>query len=76
LSVKRGEVVRFELSSKDGLSGLEKNFYVQNDGSIWLPTFSKLYIPFHDVGEHSIGVRVFDNAGNYADTSVVVQVKK
>jgi hypothetical protein len=76
LKIKKGEVVRLELSSHDDLSGLEKNFYISSDDSIWVPSFSKLYIPFHEVGVHKLGVRVFDNAQNYSDSQVIITVTK
>lgn len=41
-----------------------------------VPTFSKLYIPFHDTGEHTVRVRVFDNAENYSEIEVVITVTK
>ncbi len=76
LNVTQGDVVRFELSSSDDESGLQKNFYVKNDGGIWLPAASKLYIPFTTAGEHTVSVRVFDNAENYSDAEVTVRVRK
>ncbi|MFA5132412.1 MAG: hypothetical protein WC444_03765 [Candidatus Paceibacterota bacterium] len=75
LSVIKDNVVRFELSSDDESSGLQKNFYVQVDGSVWLPSFAKLYMPFHDKGSHIVGVRVFDNAENYSESEVRIRVK-
>lgn len=74
--VKKDDIVRFELSSEDDLSGLQKNFYVRSEGVTWIPTFSKIYMPFHDVGPHTVDVRVFDNAENYADSSVTIDVKE
>lgn len=76
LRVKKDDIVRFELSSEDDGSGLQKNFYVRLDDSTWLPTLSRLYMPFHDTGVHTVGVRVFDNAENYADGEVEIRVKK
>jgi hypothetical protein len=75
LSVKKDDIVRFELSSDDALSGLQRNFYVESNGSTWFPSFSKIYMPFHEVGVHTLGVRVFDNAENYSDAAVSVRVK-
>ncbi len=44
--------------------------------STWLPTLSRLYMPFHDTGAHTVSVRVFDNAENYSDGEVEIRVKK
>jgi hypothetical protein len=69
LNVRVGELVRFEfLSQGDNASGVQKNFYVQLDGGVWLPTLPQLYIPFGE-GKHTVRLRVFDNAGNFSDTS-------
>jgi hypothetical protein len=76
LDVTKGDVVRFELNSSDNGSGLQKNFYIKNDGSIWLPAAPKLYIPFTEVGEFTVGIRVFDNAENHSDSQVIVRVHK
>ncbi len=75
LSIKKNDVVRFRLSSEDRGSGLQKNFYVKVDSSTWLPSFSKLYMPFREVGTHEFSVRVFDNAENYSDSSVIINVR-
>lgn len=75
LSIKKNDVVRFQLSSNDEGSGLQKNFYVKVDDSAWLPSFSKLYMPFREVGTHKFSVRVFDNAENYSDSSVIINVR-
>lgn len=74
--VKKDDIVRFELSSEDTMSGLQKNFYVRIDGGAWLPSSSKLFMPFHEVGDHTLGVRVFDNAENYSDSELVINVSK
>jgi hypothetical protein len=73
--VKAGEIVRFELSDiGDNLSGLQKNFYVSFDNGIWLPSLPQLNIPFMDAGKHKIAVRIFDNAGNFSDSSTEITV--
>lgn len=74
--IKKDDIVRLELSSDDEMSGLQKNFYIRIDGSAWLPTFSKLYMPFNEVGKHTLRVRVFDNAENYSDSEVIINVTK
>jgi hypothetical protein len=74
--VKEGEVVRFEfLSNGDNESGVQKNFYVQIDGgTIWLPVTSQLYILFSR-GNHSISLRIFDNADNFSDAHAEIRVE-
>lgn len=74
VAVKKDDIVRFELSSEDALSGLQKNFYVRSGTSAWLPTFSKLYMPFSEKGNHIIRVRVFDNAENFSESQITVKV--
>lgn len=74
--IKKNGIVRFELASNDTLSGLQKNFYVRIGSTVWLPTFAKLYMPFRDVGEQRVGVRVFDNAENFSDSEVIINVTR
>ena len=70
------EVLRLNfLSHGDATSGLQKNFYVQFDNGLWLPTLPQMNIPFFETGGHSISLRVFDNAGNYSDTNSEIYVK-
>ena len=71
-----GEVVRLMFSDHgDHGSSLQKNFYVQFDGGTWLPTLPQLDIPFLEAGTHKVSLRVFDNAGNYSDTSTEIIVR-
>lgn len=72
--VASGDVVRFSFSGYDGQSGMQKNFYIKFDNGIWLPTQDQLYIPFFDTGKHQVSLRTFDNAGNFTDASVEIQV--
>jgi hypothetical protein len=69
--VPAGQVVRVEFSSKDGLSGLQKNFYVKFNGGLFLPVSSPLIIAYPK-GHHTIIVRAFDIAGNYSDGSIPI----
>ncbi len=75
LSIKKNDIVRFQLSSEDAASGMQKNFYVRVDGSLWLPTFSNIYMPFTETGTHVVSVRVFDNAENYSESQVTIKVR-
>lgn len=75
-SVYTDEVVRFEFASEDDLSGVQPNFYVSIDGSINLPTSSRLYVPFSEAGVHELKVRAYDNAENYSESTVLIHVRK
>jgi hypothetical protein len=72
-TISAGQVVRLTFTSEDTLSGLANNYYVKFDDGIFLPTASPLYISLPE-GEHTITVRAFDNAGNYTDNSVMIDV--
>jgi hypothetical protein len=74
ISIGKGDVVRFELSSDDDMSGLQPSFYVKIDNNLRLPTFSKLFIPFDTAGNHTVNVRVFDQAENYSDSEINIKV--
>lgn len=73
--VERGEIVRFSFGSEDKGSGVQKNFYVSIDGGIWLPSQAFLFVPFQTVGQHRVQVRVFDQAENFRDSSLIITVK-
>lgn len=74
--VRAGDVVRFEFSgSGDNLSGLQKNFYVRfGDDGVLFPVLPQLNVPFLEAGTYKIIFRVFDNAGNYSDSSEEISV--
>ncbi|MFA7308774.1 MAG: hypothetical protein WC045_01750 [Patescibacteria group bacterium] len=73
-SIRKGDVVRVELMSKDLGSGLQSNYYIRiNDGTL-LPTLPQLSIPFVEKGSHTLKVRVFDNAGNFSETTKEISV--
>jgi len=67
-----GEIVRFNFSGEDEMSGVQKNFYVRFDNGIWFPMLPQLHIPFFKGEKHTVYLRVFDNAGNFSDSSVNV----
>lgn len=74
-SISTGEVVRVKVSASDDLSGLQKNFYVKiGDQHFFLPARSDLSIPFYKSGTYPIYIRVFDNAGNYSDSTTNITV--
>lgn len=74
-TVHAGDIVRLQfLDHGDTGSGLQKNFYVRFDNGIWFPTLSQLDTTF-EPGVHTVSLRVFDNAGNFSDTSTVITVQ-
>lgn len=73
--IKVGEVVRFEFSSKDEVSGLQSGYYVKVDNGIRLPSLPQLYVAFSEKGKHTLSVRVFDNANNFSDADVEINVE-
>lgn len=73
-SPRKNEVVRFEFDGSDATSGVQPNFYLKIDNSIWLPSLPEFSIPFLETGTHDVSVKVFDNAGNYTETTAVVKV--
>ncbi len=72
---RSGEVVRFKFSAQDETSGLQRNYYVKIDNSEFLPTLPELSIAFSERGAHLLTLRVFDNAGNFLDTTAQIKVK-
>lgn len=75
-SSKVGEVVRVEVSSSDEMSGLQKTYYYKVNEGMRLPFGRELAIPFQESGAYTLTARVFDNAGNFNDASVTIEVKK
>lgn len=73
--IASGEVVRLEFDSQDQGSGLQKNYYINIDESISLPTLPQLYVPLFERGRHTIKVRVFDKADNYSDNQIEIFVR-
>lgn len=72
--VHAGDVVRVFFDAQDTASGVEKNYYVNMGGHLFLPTRSQLYIPFFESGSKKIILRVYDNAGNYVETARTIRV--
>ena len=73
-TVKKGDIVRLDFTSKDALSGLQSRFYVKINEGVFLPTQPPFYIPFLESGEYPIVIRVFDKANNFSDSSIVIRV--
>lgn len=76
LNLTAGQIARLKFSDRgDALSGLQKNFYIRFDDGTWFPTGTTMDIPFLQSGEHTISLRVFDNAGNYSDTLTRIVIR-
>ena len=73
-NVEVGDVVRLNFAGMDGLSGLQKGFYVKIDNSVLFPSLPELDIPFLEPGRHYLTLRVFDNAGNFSDATLEIDV--
>ncbi len=74
--VAPGELIRIEFSSSDSQSGIEQPYYyVSYNGATFFPIQSPFYTSLPRVGQYTIVIRAFDNAGNHSDTSVNVTVK-
>ena len=74
-TVKSGDVVRLNFSSHDSLSGLQKTFYVKIGDSLLLPATAPLFIPLVEKGPIIIVVRAFDQAGNFGDSAIKIEVE-
>lgn len=72
---RTGELVRFEFTSVDKLSGLQKNFYIKLDDGIFLPVGGTFTTAFLDPGEHTVTVRAFDKANNFSESTVTIRVR-
>lgn len=69
-----GDVVRFMFEADDIGSGIQKNYYVDLGNRLFLPIGNELFVPFLDEGDHEVVLRVYDDAGNYAEKSQAIRV--
>lgn len=72
--IEAGEVVRALFEANDSGSGLQRNWYVDFGNRLFLPTKTGIFIPFLEPGLHPLTLRVYDEAGNYAEQSRFVSV--
>ncbi len=70
-----GDVVRFSFEADDVSSGVQRNYYVDLGGHLFLPVGKDLFVPFLDVGDQIVTLRVYDNAGNYTDYKKTINVR-
>lgn len=73
--VRLNDVVRFEFSGEDETSGLQPAYFIKIDKGTHLPSLHQLYIGFPEKGSHTLSVRVFDNADNFTDSEVEIEVE-
>ncbi|MGB7957542.1 MAG: cohesin domain-containing protein [Minisyncoccia bacterium] len=75
-TVPEGQAIRLMFESEDDTSGLQDNYYIQVDDGVFLPTPSSLSLYLLRAGTHTITVRVFDRASNFADGNIMITVTK
>ncbi len=73
--IEPGEMVRFDFTAEDELSGIQKGFYVKFDEGIFLPVAPPLYMPFLNLGKYFVVIRIFDKAGNFNDSMIEINVQ-
>jgi hypothetical protein len=54
---------------------MQKNYYIKIDDGALLPTGSFLFFAFPE-GKHIFTVRIFDNAGNFSESSIPLNIHK
>lgn len=67
-----GQLIRLRFVGEDDMSGVQKNFYLRFNKDMWFPTAEQVYIPVVGGRGFTVSVRVFDNAGNFTDTSETI----
>ncbi len=73
-TVSPGSVVRLRISGSNDVSGLQRTYYLKVDDDLFYPVGSEAYVPISAGGVHMLTVRAFDNAGNFKDTDVSINV--
>ncbi len=73
--IVEGDVVRFSFEAQDAGSGIQQNYYVDLGNHLFLPTGSQLFIPFLELGDQKVVLRVYDAAGNYSEKSQIIYVE-
>lgn len=74
--IHAGSVVRFSFNAEDVLSGVQRNYYIDLIGHLFLPVGNQVFVPFSEIGKQTITLRVYDLAGNYTDQSEIITVVK
>lgn len=73
-SVAVGDVVRFDFDATDNVSGIQRNYYIDLGNDLLLPIGRQLFVPLLSKGSQTIRLRVYDNAGNYAEEMKTIHV--
>ncbi len=73
-NVTVGDVVRLSFEAEDAASGIQHNYYVAVDNHLFLPVGTQILIPMSEAGNRDITFRIYDDAGNYSEQSVTVEV--
>lgn len=73
-NIVAGDVVRFSFDAQDIGSGIQRNYYIDLGNHLFLPVGSNPFIPFLEVGDRKLILRVYDNANNYSERSQVIHV--
>jgi hypothetical protein len=74
--VKVGSIVRFVASAEDSGSGLQRTSYMKINNDLFFPIGKEVHIPFPNVGTYEVTLRAYDNAGNFKDSSISIEVVK
>lgn len=74
--VKAGSIVRFIASAHDSGSGLQRASYMKINDDLFFPIGKEVHIPFPDPGVYEVTLRAYDNAGNFKDAVVSIEVVK
>ena len=73
-SVQTGNTVRVQVSSHDGLSGLQRFLYARVNSNMFLPFTSPISYSFPRSGTYVLTVRAYDNAGNWSESNHTIRV--
>lgn len=66
--------MRLSFEAEDAASGIQHNYYVAVDNHLFLPVGTQILIPMSEAGNRDITFRIYDDAGNYSEQSVTVEV--
>ena len=71
--VKVGDLIRVSFTGSDITSGVQ-SFYAKINNRNYFPVESTFFIPFTAPGKYYLSIRVFDQADNYRDTEIEINV--
>jgi hypothetical protein len=75
-NIVAGDVVRFSFEAEDTGSGIQRNYYADLGNHLFLPIGRELFIPFLEVGDQKVTLRVYDDAGNYSEKTQIIYVNE